>query len=532
MAKIMLVEDDNNLRQIYQDRLEAEGYSIVAAQDGEEALALAVKERPDLIIADIMMPKVSGFDMLDILRSTPETKDAKIIMMTALSQAEDQPRAKKLGADKYLVKSQVTLEDVVKVAADMLNADKAAADTAVSAMTSSTEMPATPLQETTVQSTPVAVAPDQEPATKPAVPTPIEELPTTSVTEPPTTTQPSADEPVVDHTISASVNTSIAPDTSATTVPKTTNIPVTTDDDMTNDSTSNQPVEPVDPEATTEQPMQKTKSVSPQDGLAAAIEERPFVAEPSQAEKQITPTEPEQPAEPANTDNNEANVAADEKKVEELSVPASTEEKAIEEKVDDVIANNPTLSTSAEIEPDSGLAGDTPPAPEPLTPVSTEGLSEPKPTDNEEEPKAKDRPEESGAPIEKSDPSGESTPKMQAAVDDLVSDAQETTDASETTENVAPSKTSSAYVSSNENNNDDKPTLSMSHERRIEPTDGVVSAAPDLNELLAQEENNSNPAPPPVNSVIQPGGGGSISDTTGSFGKTHSSDTDPNNIAL
>lgn len=120
MAKVMLVEDDNNLREIYEARLAAEGYDIVSAQDGEEALALAVKEKPDLIIADIMMPRVSGFDMLDILRSTPETKNTKIIMMTALSQAEDKARAEKLGADRYLVKSQVTLEDVVKVAAEML----------------------------------------------------------------------------------------------------------------------------------------------------------------------------------------------------------------------------------------------------------------------------------------------------------------------------------------------------------------------------------------------------------------------------
>src|SRR4029078_11100877 len=120
MTKVMLVEDDNNLREIYEARLLAEGYEIVSAQDGEEALALAVKERPDLIIADIMMPKISGFDMLDILRSTPETKDTKVIMMTALSQAVDKDRANKLGADRYLVKSQVTLEDVAKVVHEVL----------------------------------------------------------------------------------------------------------------------------------------------------------------------------------------------------------------------------------------------------------------------------------------------------------------------------------------------------------------------------------------------------------------------------
>lgn len=123
MAKIMLVEDDNNLREIYEARLLAEGYEIVSAKDGEEALALAVKERPDLIISDVMMPKISGFDMLDILRSTAETKDTKVIMMTALSQAEDKSRADKLGADRYLVKSQVTLEDVAKVAREVLQDD-------------------------------------------------------------------------------------------------------------------------------------------------------------------------------------------------------------------------------------------------------------------------------------------------------------------------------------------------------------------------------------------------------------------------
>lgn len=123
MAKIMLVEDDNNLREIYEARLLAEGYQIISAKDGEEALAMAVKEKPDLIISDVMMPKISGFDMLDILRSTPETKDTKVIMMTALSQAEDKARAGKLGADRYLVKSQVTLEDVAKVTREVLQGD-------------------------------------------------------------------------------------------------------------------------------------------------------------------------------------------------------------------------------------------------------------------------------------------------------------------------------------------------------------------------------------------------------------------------
>lgn len=120
MTKIMLVEDDKSLREIYGVRLLAEGYDIVSAGDGEEALAMAIKERPGLIISDVMMPKISGFDMLDILRSTTETKGIKVIMMTALSSDEQRTRGEQLGADRYLVKSQVGIEDVVRVVHEVL----------------------------------------------------------------------------------------------------------------------------------------------------------------------------------------------------------------------------------------------------------------------------------------------------------------------------------------------------------------------------------------------------------------------------
>src|SRR5665213_2972730 len=120
MAKILLVEDDNNLREIYEARLQAEGYEIVSARDGEEALVVAKKEHPDLVISDVMMPKISGFEMLDILRNTDGLKDVKVIMLTALGQNDDQQRADRLGADRYLVKSQVTLEDIVKVTHELL----------------------------------------------------------------------------------------------------------------------------------------------------------------------------------------------------------------------------------------------------------------------------------------------------------------------------------------------------------------------------------------------------------------------------
>lgn len=120
MSKVMIVEDDDSLREIYGIRLTAEGYAVVSAHDGEDALAVAVRERPDLIISDVMMPKISGFDMLDILRSTPETQNIKVIMMTALSSEDQRQRGESLGADRYLVKSQVGIEDVVNVVHEVL----------------------------------------------------------------------------------------------------------------------------------------------------------------------------------------------------------------------------------------------------------------------------------------------------------------------------------------------------------------------------------------------------------------------------
>lgn len=120
MAKVLLVEDDVNLREIFDMRLQAEGYETVTAGDGEEALSVALAEKPDLIIADVMMPKLSGFEMIENLRAAPEMTNTKVIMMTALGQAEDRSRGENLGVLKYLVKSQVTLEDFVRVVRDVL----------------------------------------------------------------------------------------------------------------------------------------------------------------------------------------------------------------------------------------------------------------------------------------------------------------------------------------------------------------------------------------------------------------------------
>ena len=112
--KILLVEDDEVLASVYRARLEMEDFEVMEVYDGEQALTAALKYRPDLIILDAMMPKISGFDVLDILRNTPETMNLQIIMLTALSQESDRERAKKLGVDEYLVKSQVMISDVIE----------------------------------------------------------------------------------------------------------------------------------------------------------------------------------------------------------------------------------------------------------------------------------------------------------------------------------------------------------------------------------------------------------------------------------
>jgi two-component system phosphate regulon response regulator PhoB len=111
--KILLVEDDNALASVYQSRLELEGFEVNRVANGEVALSSAVEFKPDLILLDAMMPKINGFDVLDILRNTPETTNVRVIMLTALSQLKDKERAKELGADDYLVKSQVVISDVV-----------------------------------------------------------------------------------------------------------------------------------------------------------------------------------------------------------------------------------------------------------------------------------------------------------------------------------------------------------------------------------------------------------------------------------
>lgn len=125
--RILLVEDDTALADVYQARLELEGFDVKQVNNGEDALSAAISFKPDLVLLDAMMPKISGFDVLDILRNTPETTNIKVVMLTALSQPKDKERADSLGVDDYLVKSQVVIGDVVERVKHHLGMNQSAA---------------------------------------------------------------------------------------------------------------------------------------------------------------------------------------------------------------------------------------------------------------------------------------------------------------------------------------------------------------------------------------------------------------------
>lgn len=109
--KILIVEDDIPLRDMYEERLKMEDFDVSVATDGEEGLAKTTEEKPDLIILDLMMPKISGMDVLDILKSTSKTKDIPVIVLTALTTSKTKSLV--YGAEDYLVKAESSLEDIV-----------------------------------------------------------------------------------------------------------------------------------------------------------------------------------------------------------------------------------------------------------------------------------------------------------------------------------------------------------------------------------------------------------------------------------
>lgn len=118
--KVLIVEDDESLREMYKIRLEYEGFEVLVASNGEEGLAKAVSEQPDIILLDIMMPKISGFDVLDILKSTHSTAKIPVIIMTVLEQESNKVKGLMQGAEDYLIKSQTMPAEVVNKVREVL----------------------------------------------------------------------------------------------------------------------------------------------------------------------------------------------------------------------------------------------------------------------------------------------------------------------------------------------------------------------------------------------------------------------------
>ena len=118
--RILVVDDDNQVADMFISYLELKGFVTERVDNGENALASAISFKPDLVLLDVMMPKINGFDVLDILKNTPQTSNIPVIMLTSLSGKEDVDRANKLGAEAYLEKASTNLETVLSKINDLL----------------------------------------------------------------------------------------------------------------------------------------------------------------------------------------------------------------------------------------------------------------------------------------------------------------------------------------------------------------------------------------------------------------------------
>lgn len=102
--KILVADDNQQIRMLVSAALRSLGHEIVHAVDGENALEMAIAERPDLVLLDVTMPKLDGFEVLGFLRKRPETKNVKVIMLTTAAQQADLKRGAELGCDDYVTK--------------------------------------------------------------------------------------------------------------------------------------------------------------------------------------------------------------------------------------------------------------------------------------------------------------------------------------------------------------------------------------------------------------------------------------------
>jgi len=112
--KILFVEDESALQKTFGDVLKKEGYDMISALDGEAGLKLAKERKPDLILLDLILPKMDGFEVLKQLKKEVETKAIPVIVLTNLERVVDIEKAIEAGATTYLVKANYTLEEVLE----------------------------------------------------------------------------------------------------------------------------------------------------------------------------------------------------------------------------------------------------------------------------------------------------------------------------------------------------------------------------------------------------------------------------------
>jgi len=119
--KILLVEDDSFLLGMYATKFELNGYKVVMAEDGEKAVRAAVKELPDIILLDIVLPKLNGFEVLKKLKAEPATAKIPVILLTNLSQRSEIEQGLKMGAEDYLIKAHFMPSEVAEKIKKVLN---------------------------------------------------------------------------------------------------------------------------------------------------------------------------------------------------------------------------------------------------------------------------------------------------------------------------------------------------------------------------------------------------------------------------
>ncbi len=112
--RVLLAEDDRFLRKAARAMLRRQGFTVLTAEDGEEALQLARAETPDLILLDLIMPKVQGFEVLKVLKSDPQTAAIPVVILSNLGQESDSKAAREMGALDYWVKANLALEELVQ----------------------------------------------------------------------------------------------------------------------------------------------------------------------------------------------------------------------------------------------------------------------------------------------------------------------------------------------------------------------------------------------------------------------------------